>query len=119
MKNKIWTLLIVGVLLSGCASVVKYEDGNHDRGSAERGTIKVALGANQNVHVNDKLYVLERKCVGAPRVPICDFEPIGTLTVKEVKETYSLVQPDVDIVFREGYYFKFAMHCEGNAKACK
>ncbi|QDK44659.1 hypothetical protein DOM22_05530 [Bdellovibrio sp. ZAP7] len=115
MKNRVGFFLVISTFMVGCAgSVVKY-----DSESAKSGFIKVALGSKENVHVSDKIFLLERKCIETPKVPICKFDPIGTLTVKEVKESYSVVEPDKDIIFKEGYYFKFAMHCEDNAEKCK
>ncbi|WP_374000385.1 hypothetical protein [Bdellovibrio bacteriovorus] len=115
MKNRVGFLLAISTMLAGCAgSVVKY-----DSESAKSGVIKVALGSKENVHVNDKVYLLERKCRESAKAPICGFDPIGTLTVKEVQENYSVVEPDKDLIFKEGYYFKFAMHCEDNAEKCR
>ncbi|UYL09881.1 hypothetical protein B9G69_004745 [Bdellovibrio sp. SKB1291214] len=116
MKNRTILFAAISMLLSGCAGqVVKY-----DSDTVKSGVIKVALGSKENVHVSDKIYLLERKCVEkTPKVPLCKFEPIGTLTVREVKDTYSIVEPDRDLIFKEGYYFKFAMHCEGNAEKCR
>ena len=66
--------------------------------------------SKDGIHVNDKFAVLERKCLEKTKVPLCDFELIGNMTVSQVFETYSLVVPDENIVFKENYYFKFAKH---------
>ena len=65
MKNRVGFLLAISTIVGGCAgSVVKY-----DSESAKSGVIKVALGSKENVHVNDKVYLLERKCHEAAKAP--------------------------------------------------
>ncbi|QDK38763.1 hypothetical protein [Bdellovibrio sp. NC01] len=64
IKMKIASLLSL-TLFVGCASVETYKES--DRTSAG---IKVAIGKNQNVHVNDKVVLLERHCRETPKVPL-------------------------------------------------
>ncbi|WP_415062623.1 hypothetical protein [Bdellovibrio sp.] len=106
--------LICGLLMSGCASVVPYKETN-----VTSLGIQVAIGEKDNVHVNDKIVLLERKCRETPKAPICGLVEVGKLTVKEVHETYSLVVPDAQLIFKEGQYFKFAVHCENENEACR
>ena len=114
MKNKGFAFIILSLVMAGCASMTKYEEKNKTEGG-----IKVALSQDQAVHINDKVYLLERKCVKTPKAPLCGFEKVGLLTVKEIYKDYILLVPDSDFIFKEGQYFKFAAHCEKNEARCR
>lgn len=114
MKNLKVISILSCAFFMGCASVETYKES--DRTSSG---IKVAIGKDKNVHVNDKIALLERHCRETPKVPLCDFEEVGKLTIREVHDNYSVVTPDTDFIFKEGQYFKFSMHCEDGNEKCK
>lgn len=109
--------LLMGCLFltSACSTFEYYNSKN----KTENG-IKFSKGVKDNIHINDKIFVLERKCRDNGRVQLCKTTNVGNMTVKEVAEEYSVIVPDQNMVFREGYYFEFATHCEtGDSEICK
>lgn len=106
--------LTYGLLISGCASYAPYNESN-----VTSSGIHVDIGVKDNVHVNDKIVLLEQECKETQKAQKCRPIEVGKLTVKEVYETYSLVIPDEQLVFKEGQYFKFAVHCENGTEECK
>lgn len=113
MKNIILVLASLGFAIAGCSSIAKYEESNQTPNG-----IKVFLGQDENIHVGDKISLVERKCRPMSHAELCGYKEVGKLTVREVHEEYSLVVPDGNIVFKEGQYFKFATHCEKKPELC-
>lgn len=114
IKSRNIVSLGLGLLVLGCASAVPFKESN-----VTTAGIKVAIGKQDNVHVNDKIVLLEQKCKSGPKVPLCSFHEVGKLTIKSVHDGYSVVTPDEDLIFKQGQYFKFAMHCDGEGNECQ
>lgn len=115
-KSLLLVFSLFSAMMVGCATTAyhKAENQNPD------GTIKVAFGNKDGVHVGDKVNAYEQKCSTSGRgASRCKFILMGTLTLSQVEESASIAKPIGDLQLREGYIFKLEKHCEANPKECE
>lgn len=115
MKKMILFLIFGMFAFTACSTFSYHKAGN----LTSDGGVKIEFGAQQGVHVGDKVNVYENRCLTSSRGGNrCRINLMGTLTLERVEDSMSFAKPDNGLVLKEDYVFQLAKHCEKNPKDC-